>query len=194
MPSIPAFVQDPAFYALCQGLDQDLADQAHTEGCPVCKGRLDQSHFPRKPRGLPSSCQQYVDERYSLCCARTGCRKRVTPASVRFLGRKVYVAAIVVLVTAMRHGVTRWRQAFLKQVLGVSAETLRRWRVFWQEAFAESDFWKGARGRLMPPVDPVRLPASLLERFEGDQKEQVLLLLRFIQPLLTGSVRKEQAR
>jgi hypothetical protein len=110
----------------------------------------------------------------------------VTPASVRFLGRKVYGAAIVVLVTAMRHGVTRWRQAFLKQVLGVSAETLRRWRVFWQEAFAQSDFWKAARGRLMPPVDQARLPASLLERFEGDQKEQVLLLLRFIQPLVTG--------
>jgi hypothetical protein len=192
MPSIPSFLQDPAFYALCQGLDQDLADRARADGCTVCNGRLDQAHYPRKPGGLPSSCQQYADKRYSLCCGR--CRKRATPASVRFLGRKVYASAIIVLVTAMRHGVTRWRQAFLKQVLGVSAETLRRWRVFWQEAFAQSDFWKGACGRLMPPVDPARLPASLLGRFEGDLQKQVLSLLRFIQPLTTGAARKEQAR
>ena len=61
MPQIPPFLQDPAFYALCQGLDQDLADRARAEGCPICNGRLDQAHYPRKPRGLPSSCQQYAD-------------------------------------------------------------------------------------------------------------------------------------
>ncbi|NLS97786.1 MAG: hypothetical protein GXX96_37065 [Planctomycetaceae bacterium] len=35
---------------------------------------------------------------------RDGCRKRTTPLSVRFLGRKVYLGAVVVLVAAMRQG------------------------------------------------------------------------------------------
>jgi len=33
-----------------------------------------------------------------FCCAVDGCRSRATPPSLRFLGRKVYLAAIVVLV------------------------------------------------------------------------------------------------
>ena len=191
MPQIPPFAQDPTLYATYQRFDLDLAKLAHDEGCPLCGGRLDWSNFPRKVRGVPSNCLVYLKERYSLCCARQGCRKRVTPASVRFLGRKIYASAIVVLVMAMRHGVSRWRQAFLKQVLGISAETLRRWRVFWQQAFPQSDFWKEARGHLMPPVAQALLPASLLERFEGDLQMQLFSLLRFIQPLTSDSARRQ---
>jgi hypothetical protein len=35
-----------------------------------------------------------------------GCRSRTTPPSLRFLGRKVYLATIVVLVSMMQYGVT----------------------------------------------------------------------------------------
>jgi len=42
----------------------------------------------------------------SFCCALDGCRSRATPPSLRFLGRKVYLAAIVVLIAILRHGAT----------------------------------------------------------------------------------------
>ena len=35
--------------------------------------------------------------RFSLCCGREGCRKRATPPSLRFLGRRVYLCAVVLV-------------------------------------------------------------------------------------------------
>ena len=35
--------------------------------------------------------------RFSLCCGRDGCRHRATPPSVRFLGGRVYVGAVVIV-------------------------------------------------------------------------------------------------
>ena len=48
-------------------------------------------------------------ERFSFCCAADGCRKRETPASLRFLGRKVFLGAMVVLISAMQSGLTTAR-------------------------------------------------------------------------------------
>ena len=42
--------------------------------------------------------------RLSFCCDRDGCRKRVTPPSVRFLGRKVFLAVAVILISAITKG------------------------------------------------------------------------------------------
>ena len=52
-----------------------------------------------------------------------------TPASVRFLGRRVYLAALVVLVSALAQGLTGARQRQLCQRLGPSRRTLRRFTV-----------------------------------------------------------------
>ncbi|MFL9910491.1 hypothetical protein [Paraburkholderia sp. RL17-337-BIB-A] len=46
--------------------------------------------------GIPREAQPDCDFRHSVCCA--GCRRRTTPVSVRFLGRRVYAAAIMVTV------------------------------------------------------------------------------------------------
>jgi len=43
----------------------------------------------------------------------------------------------------------------------------KRWRVWWREMFVASAFWRGARGRFMPPVMTETLPASLLEGLEA---------------------------
>jgi hypothetical protein len=45
----------------------------------------------------------------TVCCAVDGCRSRATPRSLRFLGSKVYIAAILVLIAILRHGVTALR-------------------------------------------------------------------------------------
>jgi hypothetical protein len=175
---------DSRLYALLLKFDQDLATDARCRGCPKCGGRLDCGWYPRKPR-TPSAVKlpATYEQRFSYSCAK--CRKRCTPASARFLGRRVYLGAIVVLATAMQQGLPQWRASQLREVLGVSLQTLARWRTWWAEAFAESAFWKAARAAFLPPVAATMTPSSLLERFAGAAHEQLGALLRFLAPLST---------
>jgi hypothetical protein len=76
----------------------------------------------------------------------------------------------------------------------VSGRTLARWRVWWRETFVASALWRGARGRFMPPVMTETLPASLLERFAGDECTRLLHLLVFLTPLTTRATTGAQAR
>lgn len=171
------------FYEFLEELDADLAAQCRMGGCP-CGGKLHSARYPRKPRGLPQELDQEYAWRYSFCCAREGCRSRSTPASFRFLGRKVFVAAVVVLVSALRHGATPARAAKLRALVGASRRTVERWRQWWQNNFVDSPFWKAARGRLPKPVDENALPLSLLEAFCSTKPKQRLIdLLRFLLPL-----------
>jgi hypothetical protein len=123
--------------------------------------------------------------RLSFCCDRDGCRKRVTPPSVRFLGRKVYLGAVVVLVAAMRQGPSPRRVRDLFRLFGADRRTIARWRVFWDEHFPQTPFWKVARGRLVPAVEICELPRSLLEAFVrgDDDREGWGRLLRFLSPI-----------
>jgi hypothetical protein len=123
------------------------------------------------------------EERFSYSCAVDGCRKRHTPPSTRFLGRRIYLGAVVVLATAMQHGATRWRSSQLRMLLDVSAQTLARWRAWWAEAFAETTFWKAARAAFSPQVATFAAPSTLLERFPGEPHEQLAALLHFLSPL-----------
>ena len=104
---------------------------------------------------------------------------------MRYLGRRGYLGAVVVLVSAMLGGVTATRAARLREWLGVNVRTLKRWRVWWRETFVTSAFWRGARSRFMPPVMIETLPASLLERFVGDERQRLLHTLAFLAPLTT---------
>ena len=86
----------------------------------------------------------------------------------------------------MLGGITAIRAAQLRAWLGVSVRTLKRWRAWWRETFVASAFWRGARGRFMPPVASETLPASLLERFAGDERTRLLHALAFLTPLTTA--------
>lgn len=166
--------------------DEDRVREAKRAGCD-CSGRLDVANFPRKPRGGPPDLEGSHSLRLSLCCAREGCRRRVTPASIRFLGRRVYFGAVVVLVSAMRHGVTKLLAAKLHRLLGVSERTLRRWRQWWLETFTATPFWTSERARFMPPVTQADLPLSLIERFLAPGGSLDLgAMLRFLSPLTAG--------
>lgn len=178
---------DARLYALLLKCDQDLAAIARDSGCR-CGGVLHSASYERKPRGWVGEQPEGYDRRHSFCCARDGCRKRTTPPSVRFLGRKVYLAAVVVLVTALRHGVSDRRAAELRRLIGASRHTLARWRTWWRETFTATAFWQVERGRWVPEVSVAELPASLLERFvEGDDRMRLCRLLGFIKPVTTGS-------
>lgn len=125
------------------------------------------------------------DWRFSYACATRTCRKRHTPPSTRFLGRRIYLGAVVVLATALQQGVTPWRASQLRELLGVSTRTLARWRTWWTEAFTESAFWKAAKAAFSPAVNEAEAPHSLLARFVGDPPEQLAGLLRLLAPLST---------
>jgi len=182
-----ALLSDSTFWTLLLRIDEDLAAETRSEGCR-CGGVLHRADYPRKPRGGPAGLGPEYRRRLSLCCAREGCRGRSTPPSVRFLGRRVYVGAVVVLASALREGITEKRAAHLRGLLGVSLRTLRRWRVWWRDTFVASSFWKGVRGRFLPPVEVSALPGSLLERFSGDDdRSRLIQSLTFVSPMTTTS-------
>jgi hypothetical protein len=148
---------------------------------------LHSASFPRKPRGGLDPLPAGYDRRHSFCCAVEGCRTRRTPPSVRFLGRKVYLGAVVVLAAVLRHGLTGPRVARLRRLLGVEARTLERWRHWWRRTFAESPWWKAMRGRFVPPVSPSALPRSLLERFAGAGSAPLVKLLQCLAASVGGT-------
>jgi hypothetical protein len=110
---------DGRLYALLQHIDEDLAAEQRAGGCRRCGGRLHAGHYRGKPRAVPRSWVEAYGQRLSLCCARHGCRSRATPPSVRFLGSRVYVGAVVVLVSALRCGPTPARLRQLQELIGV---------------------------------------------------------------------------
>jgi hypothetical protein len=127
------------------------------------------------------------DRRYSFCCALDGCRSRATPPSLRFLGPKVYLATIVVLIAIMRHGASAARVQRMNEAIGVDRRTIERWRRWWRDGFTAMPFWRIARAAFMPPVEHERLPASLLGRFGSEHADRLIALLRFLGPITGGS-------
>lgn len=186
-----AFLTDANFYRLLFEIDESLAEEVRARGCD-CGGRLHSARYPRKPRGIRSALDASDARRLSFCCAQEGCRRRHTPASVRFLGRKVYLGVIVVLLTALQHGLTVQRRNRLIEALDVSPQTLWRWRCWWRERFVQSRCWRALAGQFVPPLVTDCLPGALLERLRGqDLSERLVQLLVLLSPLTTttGSLR-----
>ena len=165
-------------------IDQDLASTARKDGCS-CGGRLHCANYPRKPRGTPVQLPEPELIRLSFCCDRDGCRKRVTPPSVRFLGRKVYLTAIVILISAMRQGPSRRRVRELSARFGANESTITRWQTFWREHFPQTPFWKVARSSFLAVGEIGSLPYSLVDAFlrRHPPREGWILLLRFLSPI-----------
>jgi hypothetical protein len=104
---------------------------------------------------------------------------------VRFLGPKVYLGVVVILISAMRQGPTPRRVRELSQRFGADRRTIARWQVFWRERFPQTPFWKVARARLVPVVEIVSLPYSLVDAFLSRNRRcrGWTLLLRFLSPI-----------
>jgi len=177
---------DSRWYLSLLDVDRDLAAAAREEGCASCGSKLHSADFPRKARGICCEVGGDFDRRFSFCCAK--CRKRRTPPSVRFLGRRVYIGAAVVLGAMLAQGATRKRFETVRALLGVSARTVERWIAWWR-SLPETAFWKEARGQFASPPERGELPRSLLDRFQGSGSERLSALLRFVSPLSV-----EQAR
>jgi hypothetical protein len=183
-----ALPRDSSLFDLLLRLDEDLATEARRAGC-ACGGALHAASYPRKPRGGPPGLGPEHAVRFSFCCCVEGCRRRVTPPSLRFLGRKVFWGVVVLLVPVLRQGPTAKRVERLCATFAVSVRTLRRWMRWWREAFAASRFFVAARGRFARPLAIAALPSALLEALcgPGEPTERVLAVLRFVAPITTGA-------
>ena len=182
-----AFINDSKFYQFLFNLDQDMAAEIQADGCS-CGGVLHSARYPRKPRGIQGVLDESYQTRLSFCCAEDGCRRRCTPPSVRFLGRKVYLGVIVILITALEHGLTPKRRQGLIETLDIWPQALSRWRQWWREIFLTSRCWQAERGHYIPPVDNAQLPGALLGRLAGGNlKQRLCKLLRLLIPITTRS-------
>ena len=157
-------------YELLLGCDRDLAAETRQAGCH-CGGRLHSARYRRKPAGGPPIPKALIEAepdcamQFSFCCDVDGCRERTLPPSTRFLGRRHFLAATVVLISALACGVTARRLARLQEVYEVSRRTLERWRAWWLREFVASDVWAVLRARFEPTIDEALLPQAILERF-----------------------------
>lgn len=179
---------DSSFFDLLLRFDEDLAAEVRQGGCEVCGGVLHSARYRRKPRGGPAGLGAEHGWRYSFCCAVEGCRRRASPPSVRFLGRKVFFGLWVLLLPVLREGPTPQRLSRLEEVFAVSRRTLLRWRQWWREVVPRSRFWQARRGDWASPVATQALPGSLLVGFSAlaGASEQVLSALRWLAPLSAG--------
>jgi len=98
-----SLLRDVAFWRFLLNIDREFAKNAREDGCS-CGGHLHAGNYFRNPRGGPDGLPKECCLRLSLCCDREGCRKRLTPPSVRFLGAKVYLLPVIFLAAAMRQG------------------------------------------------------------------------------------------
>jgi len=173
-----------SFWSFLLAVDEDLAAETRKKGCS-CGGRLHSANYFRKPRGTPVQLPEPQRLRLSFCCDRDGCRKRATPRSVRFLGRKVYLAAIVILVSAMRQGPNPRRVSELSKRFGADESTIARWQSFWREHFPQTPFWKVARAGFITLGEIVDLPYSLVDAFLRHHPpwQGWTLLLQFLSPI-----------
>lgn len=174
------------FFEKLTAIDVAITARVAAGACPDCGGPLHVGNFARKPRGgLVAMAGEAFTLRLSLCCGRAGCRHRVTPPSVRFFGRRVYVgvAFIVASIVALALGTA----AAARRATGVPARTTRRWGRWWRGAFPETDVFAELSARLVTAIGRARLPASLLDLMPGLPPARLTLLLALLAPLTTAS-------
>ena len=141
-------------------------------------------NYPRKPQGAGTELTEFQHSDLASAVIATAAG-RVTPRSVRFLGRRVYLAAVVILVSAMRQGPNSRRVGELSKHFGADESTIARWQTFWRKHFPQTPFWKVARASFLPLGEIVSLPYSLVNAFLSHHPpwEGWTLLLRFLSPI-----------
>src|SRR5262249_19670585 len=180
-----------SFWSALLAIDHDLADDTRKHGCP-CGGRLHSANYLRRPGGTPLQLPESHCLRLSFCCDRDGCRKRLTPPSVRFLGPMVYLGAVVILISAMRQGPSPRRVRELSARFGADRRTIARWLVFWRERFPQTPFWRIARARWGSWAEVVPLPYALVDAFLSRHRRcrGWTPLLRFLAPISIPGARR----
>ena len=153
-------------FRLLFNINSDIATEKKKELCPLCGAPLHQANYPRNPAGGPQDLPDDYKIRFSLCCSRDGCRKRVTPTSVRFMGRKEHWSCVILIVITLKQNRTSGYTAEkLMRMFNISHSTLYRWAKYFRDFFPNSSLWKALRGNVRSDVYNNSLPGSLLQFF-----------------------------
>ena len=173
-----SILSDARVWAFLKRVDEAEAEACRAAGCPRCGGALHSATYPRKPYGLAAALRGDA-RRFSLCCSV--CRRRVKPPSVRFFGRRFYVGAVFLLVSALAvaGGV---RLQTVARRCGVPATTLKRWRRWWREAFPLTRQWHMKRGELAAPPEEPPLRWLLRTMRGGSFRSRLLRSLVWLMP------------
>lgn len=182
------FLSKSSFHAHLIKIDVELANSCIKKGCIYCSGKLHQADYPRSPMGMPQSFRDQYSQRISFCCVN--CRKRTTPPSVRFFGRRWYPAPVHIFISIMTCGINKRRIALIKKYFGIMVResTWRRWRKWWCDEFVVTRFWQAAKGQYPPSNKIIRgpFPRVIFNFYRGNIAEKMLLFLRFLSPLTIG--------
>lgn len=177
-------LSNPSFLHALFVIDQELAQFTRDHGCTSCGAPLHCANYERKPKGLTTAMPESFKLRFSLCCSDRECRKRHTPPSVRFLGRRAYLGVIVVLAAVLQQGLSGHREKYLRR-FNIYRQTLHRWMVWWKEHFPSTDVWRDLRGRFPTAV---ALPLDPLLAMKGDDIDTKMRQWLFqLLPLTTPS-------
>jgi hypothetical protein len=182
------FLFNSTFHTVLIAIDRELAEAVRQRGCP-CGGVLHQANYPRSPFGLSAELRAAYEERFSFCC--DDCRRRTTPPSVRYFGRRWYPAPLLILISALMISINEYRRNQIKRHFGitVSESTWKRWRRWWRNTFVETVFWKQARGLIPEAKRPMSMARRMLISFQGSIDNKMLLLLKFISDITAGHLR-----
>ena len=164
-------------------IDLIEAQNIKEAGCPYCGGNLHKANYLRKPRGNDLKCTDKYEERLSFCCGK--CRRRTTPKSCRFLGRKVYCSWSIVCSEIVKNSLMA-SDILISSVIGASVRTISRWRSWWQNKVGQSAIWYHLRVHITPTVDTTRLVSELAQRFNitwQQPNNSITKLLNFLSPL-----------
>jgi|688.fasta_scaffold109312_1 hypothetical protein len=180
---------DGEFFAGLARADAEIAEVVRGSGCRLCGGRLHRGDYLRKPRGaLLATAGEAFAVRFSFCCGREGCRRRTTPPSLRFLGRRVYLEAVVLVASVI--AATRGCGRDTGRVVGVGPRTLGRWVAWWRGSFLETLVFVTLAGALAMGTSRARgcMPVSLWAASPvAEGAETVRWLARALAPLTTTS-------
>ena len=134
---------DARFLDFALNLDHELAEKTRKEGCSFCGAALHYARYQRKGwvgpgQAVPKGWGLF----YGLCCAAEGCRKRTRPPSVRYAGRSLHSACLVLLGHLLTSGPSQRSVAAVQKELAVSERTLRRWLAVWRRVHVNTVWWR----------------------------------------------------
>ena len=167
------------FFRELREIDQAIAAQAQAGRCPRCGGPLHVADYPRKPRGVPAGLAAIWNRRFSFCCGAEGCRRRVTPPSVRFLGRRVFSAVWLLFAGLLATAEPPASWSGPRALLEVSRRTWCRWLTWWRHTFPDSEPGRELRAQLVGRGTPL----VAYRHLSGTPPSRVLRLLFLVQSI-----------
>jgi hypothetical protein len=189
------FTNNPIFISALIDFDSKESARLQSKGCSDsnCEGHLNVANYPRKPKDESGHRIPGLELRLSFCCNKEGCRKRHTPASICFLGRRVYLGIVVVLACALEQGLTSFREKYLSRI-NISRQVLHDWITWWREVFTQTSLWKTLKANFIH-AEVQNIPLDPMTALPGTVDEQLMAWLKHLRfvsttPLMQARVEK----